>query len=117
MQPYLPSPLFILEMANNHMGDVDHGVALIRAMKDAVADFSQFEFAFKLQFRDLDTYIHASAKGRADLKYIKRFEETRLTRANFEQLVAEMRANGFTPACTPFDEAWSASSSRWASTS
>lgn len=97
-------PLFILEMANNHMGDVAHGVALIRAMRDAVAGFDQFEFAFKLQFRDLDTYIHASARGRADLKYIKRFEETRLTRANFEALVAEMRACGFTPACTPFDE-------------
>jgi sialic acid synthase SpsE/mannose-6-phosphate isomerase-like protein (cupin superfamily) len=97
-------PLFILEMANNHMGDVAHGVALIRAMKEAVAGFPQFEFAFKLQFRDLDTYIHRSAKGRADLKYIKRFEETRLTRSNFEQLVAEIRASGFTPACTPFDE-------------
>jgi sialic acid synthase SpsE/quercetin dioxygenase-like cupin family protein len=97
-------PLFILEMANNHMGDVDHGVALIRAMKEAVKGFDQFEFAFKLQFRDLDTYIHASARGRADLKYIKRFEETRLTRANFEKLVKEMRLNGFTPACTPFDE-------------
>ena len=98
-------PLFILEMANNHMGDVAHGVALIRAMREAVAGFDQFQFAFKLQFRDLDTYIHASARGRADLKYIKRFEETRLTRANFETLVAEMRTNGFTPACTPFDEA------------
>ena len=98
-------PLFILEMANNHMGDVAHGVALIRAMRAAVAGFDQFQFAFKLQFRDLDTYIHASARGRADLKYIKRFEETRLTRANFEALVAAMRANGFVPACTPFDEA------------
>ena len=97
-------PLFILEMANNHMGDVAHGVALIRAMRDAVAGFDQFEFAFKLQFRDLDTYIHPSARGRADLKYVKRFEETRLSRANFEALIAEMRACGFTPACTPFDE-------------
>ena len=25
-------PLFILEMANNHMGEVQHGVALIEAM-------------------------------------------------------------------------------------
>lgn len=97
-------PLFILEMANNHMGDVNHGVALIRAMKDAVAGFGQFDFAFKLQFRDLDTYIHESVRGRMDLKYIKRFEETRLTRGNFEKLVAEMRASGFIPACTPFDE-------------
>ena len=98
-------PLFILEMANNHMGDVEHGVALIRSMKDAVAEFGQFDFAFKLQFRDLDTYIHESAKGRSDLKYIKRFEETRLSRAHFERLIVEMRANGFIPACTPFDEA------------
>ena len=97
-------PLFILEMANNHMGDVSHGIALIRAMREAVAGFDQFEFAFKLQFRDLDTYIHDSARGRADLKYIKRFEETRLSRTQFEALVAEMRASGFTPACTPFDE-------------
>lgn len=97
-------PLFVLEMANNHMGDVEHGVALIRAMKGAVAGYDQFEFAFKLQFRDLDTYIHPSARGRADLKYIKRFEETRLSRGNFERLIAEMRANGFTPMCTPFDE-------------
>jgi N-acetylneuraminate synthase len=97
-------PLFILEMANNHMGDVNHGVALIGAMKEAVRGFDQFDFAFKLQFRDLDTYIHRSARGRADLKYIKRFEETRLTREKFEILVAEMRANGFIPACTPFDE-------------
>jgi N-acetylneuraminate synthase len=73
-------------------------------MRDAVAGFDQFEFAFKLQFRDLDTYIHPSARGRSDLKYIKRFEETRLTRANFERLIAEMRARGFTPMCTPFDE-------------
>jgi N-acetylneuraminate synthase len=97
-------PLFILEMANNHMGDPAHGVALIRAMQDAVAGFEQFDFAFKLQFRDLDTYIHASARGRSDLKYIKRFEETRLTRDNFAALIAEMRACGFIPACTPFDE-------------
>lgn len=97
-------PLFILEMANNHMGDAAHGIALIRAMQDAVRGFGQFDFAFKLQFRDLDTYIHASAKGRSDLKYIKRFEETRLTRANFDALVGEMRERGFIPACTPFDE-------------
>lgn len=97
-------PLFILEMANNHMGDVDHGVALIRAMKHAVAGHGPFDFAFKLQFRDLDTYIHPGARGRSDLKYIKRFEETRLTRAKFETLVAAMRENGFIPACTPFDE-------------
>ena len=98
-------PLFILEMANNHMGDVEHGLALIRAMREATAGFAEFRFAFKLQYRDLETFIHPSARGRSDLKYVKRFEETRLTRDDFQRLVDEMRHCGFVPMCTPFDEA------------
>ena len=97
-------PLFILEMANNHMGEVEHGLALIRAMREATAGFAEFRFAFKLQYRDLETFIHPSARGRSDLKYVKRFEETRLTCADFQRLVDEMRRCGFIPMCTPFDE-------------
>ncbi|MBF8673911.1 N-acetylneuraminate synthase family protein [Pseudomonas fulva] len=97
-------PLFILEMANNHMGDVAHGVNLIRAFADVCKDFP-FQFAFKLQYRDLDTFIHPSMRGRDDLKYIKRFSETRLSRQQFDTLVAEIRANGFLCLSTPFDEA------------
>src|SRR5690349_3902289 len=97
-------PLFILEMANNHMGDVEHGLALIRAMREATAGFTEFRFAFTLQYRDLQTFIHPSARGRSDLKYVKRFEETRLTLEDFQRLVDEMRCSGFIPMCTPFDE-------------
>lgn len=97
-------PLFILEMANNHMGDVAHGVALIRAFADVCKTFP-FQFAFKLQYRDLDTFIHPAMQSRDDLKYIKRFNETRLSREQFDALVAEIRANGFLCLSTPFDEA------------
>ena len=97
-------PLFILEMANNHMGDVTHGVALIRAFAAVCKDFP-FRFAFKLQYRDLDTFIHPSMHGRDDVKYIKRFSETRLSREQFDALVAEIRAQGFLCLSTPFDEA------------
>lgn len=98
-------PLIIFEMANNHMGDVAHGVATIRALRTACEGFEgEFEFAFKLQYRDLDTFIHPSAKGRADVPYVKRFEETRLTDAAFRTLVDEMQRQGFTTVCTPFDE-------------
>ena len=97
-------PLFIFEMANNHMGDTAHGVAIIRAMREACEDFD-FDFAFKLQYRDLDTFIHSSYKGRDDIKYVKRFEETRLSREQFQTLVDAMRENGFRTVCTPFDEA------------
>ena len=72
-------PLFIFEMANNHMGDTAHGIAIIEAMREACQGFP-FDFAFKLQYRDLDTFVHPSFKGRDDVKYVKRFEETRLTR-------------------------------------
>jgi len=97
-------PLFILEMANNHMGDVDHGIALVRAFGEVCRQFP-FRFAFKLQYRDLDSFIHPAMRGRDDLKYIKRFSETRLKREQFDALVAEIRANGFLCISTPFDEA------------
>ncbi|MRD73042.1 cupin domain-containing protein [Rhodocyclus tenuis] len=100
----MTQPLFIFEMANNHMGDTAHGVAIIRAMRDACAGFP-FEFAFKLQYRDLDTFIHPSFKGRNDVKYVKRFEETRLAREQFQTLLDAMRECGFKTVCTPFDEA------------
>ena len=29
----MSKPLFIFEMANNHMGDTAHGVAIIRAIR------------------------------------------------------------------------------------
>ncbi|HJV26697.1 MAG TPA: N-acetylneuraminate synthase family protein [Aromatoleum sp.] len=98
-------PLFVFEMANNHMGDVDHGVRTIRAIREACEGFEDaFDFAFKLQYRDLDTFIHSSMRGRDDVKYIKRFEETRLSDEAFRSLVAEMAAQGFRTVCTPFDE-------------
>ncbi len=96
-------PLFIFEMANNHMGDTAHGVAIIKAIHEACRGFP-FDFAFKLQYRDLDTFIHPSFKGRDDVKYVKRFEETRLSREQFETLLAAMRECGFKTVCTPFDE-------------
>lgn len=99
----MTKPLFIFEMANNHMGDTAHGAAIIRSLRDVCKDFP-FDFAFKLQYRDLDSFIHSSFKGRDDVKYVKRFEETRLSQAQFETLLTTMRECGFKTICTPFDE-------------
>lgn len=104
MSVKLPANLFILEMANNHMGDILHGIKVIRTFGEVCRKYPQFNFAFKLQYRDLDTFIHPDAKGRDDIKYVKRFSETRLSRAEFDQLIAEMRAQGFLTMSTPFDE-------------
>ncbi len=100
----LPNNLFVLEMANNHMGNVSHGVSLIKAFANVCQKYTQFKFAFKLQYRDLDTFIHPDYKSRMDIKYIKRFSETRLSKAEFEILVSEIRSNGFMTIATSFDE-------------
>lgn len=104
MTQNIPEPLFVLEMANNHMGDVQHGIEVIRNFGEVCRKFPQFNFAFKLQYRDLDTFIHPSKQGRDDIKYVKRFSETKLTRVEFDSLIEEMRTQGFIPMATPFDE-------------
>lgn len=97
-------PLFILEMANNHMGDVQHGLAIIREMHSVCKNFPEWDFAFKFQYRDLDTFIHPDYKSRMDLKYVKRFSETKLTEEEFLTLKKEAEDLGFITMCTPFDE-------------
>lgn len=96
-------PLFIFEMANNHCGSVEHGLRIIRETKRATEGLD-FEFAFKFQYRDLDTFIHPDFRGRTDLPYVKRFSESRLSRDELRTLREELRALGFVAVCTPFDE-------------
>jgi sialic acid synthase SpsE/mannose-6-phosphate isomerase-like protein (cupin superfamily) len=95
--------LFIFEMANNHAGDLKHGVNIIREISKVCKKF-EFRFGFKLQYRNLDTFIHPNFKGRADIKYIKRFEETRLNEDELKVLKSEIDDLGFISVCTPFDE-------------
>lgn len=100
----IPKNLFVLEMANNHMGDLSHGIDLIKSFGFLCQKYKNFKFAFKLQYRDLDTFIHPDFKNRLDIKYIKRFTETRLSKNQFDQLVSEIKANGFMTMATCFDE-------------
>ena len=95
--------LFIFEMANNHAGDLKHGVNIIREISKACKGFD-LRFGFKLQYRNLDTFIHPDFKGRTDIKYIKRFEETRLNEDELRVLKSEIDNAGFISVCTPFDE-------------
>jgi sialic acid synthase SpsE/D-lyxose ketol-isomerase len=101
----IPNKLIVLEMANNHMGDICHGFKVISDFGAACRKFPEFKFAFKLQYRELDTFIHPSMRGRDDIKFIKRFSETKLTRENFDQLVSKIREEGFLAMATPFDNA------------
>jgi len=100
----IPTSLVTFEMANNHMGDVAHGELIIRRFAEVAAEFPDFSFAFKLQYRNLDTFVHLDMRDRQDIKHVKRFNETRLSRAQFDQLVAVIKGVGFRTMVTPFDE-------------
>lgn len=103
MSNLIPNPLFVFEMANNHMGDVEHGLRIIQEFS-AVSKIFPFKFGFKLQYRYMDTFIHPDYRGRSDVKYVKRFSETRLEEKQFISLKEEMQKRGFVTICTPFDE-------------
>ena len=98
-------PLIILEMANNHSGSVNHGLAIIRTYAEICSNHVEnFEFVFKFQYRELDTFIRKDMAGNHKIPLIKRFTETRLSNKDFELLLDECRHKGFGTMVTPFDE-------------
>ena len=103
MKNFFEEPLFVLEMANNHMGSLEHGLLMIKEFATLTKKYP-YRFAFKFQFRDLDSFIHPDFKSRMDLKYIKRFSETKLSREQFQTLKKAVKDHGFISMCTPFDE-------------
>ena len=98
-----PDLLFVFEMANNHQGDVEHGRRIISEMGQIAARHG-VQAAVKLQYRDLDTFIHPAYLERTDVKHIPRFLGTRLAPRDFRRLVAATRHAGLLSVVTPFDE-------------
>lgn len=99
----MTKPLVIFEMANNHMGDVFHALDIIDAYYKLTKSFrKKINFAFKFQFRDLESYIHPSFKD-GDHQQVKRFLDTKLTEDEWKKIFKH--ANFFFKLiCTPFDE-------------
>jgi sialic acid synthase SpsE/mannose-6-phosphate isomerase-like protein (cupin superfamily) len=95
--------LFIFEMANNHQGDVQHGIRIVQEM-GKIAQENGIKAAVKLQFRELETFIHPAHRERSDNKHIPRFVSTRLSAKDFGFIVDEIRKAGMLTMCTPFDE-------------
>jgi N-acetylneuraminate synthase len=96
--------LFVLELANNHWGKLDRGLKIIRD-HGAVTKFNNVKAAIKLQFRDVDEFIHPDFKGNKDIRYIKKTQDTKLNKTQFTRMVEEIKNVGCIPMATPFDEA------------
>ena len=100
--------LFVLEAANNHCGDLERGLKLIRDHA-VVCRQNNIRAAIKLQFRKMDTFVHPEFKGskseeEKSLYYIQKTEAKALTKDEYQILIDEIINLGCIPMSTPFDE-------------
>jgi sialic acid synthase SpsE len=95
--------LFVLELANNHWGKLERGLKIIRDFS-RVVKFNNVHAAIKLQFRDVDNFIHPAFRDRADIRYIKKTLDTQMPWENLRLMVETVRDCGMVTMVTPFDE-------------
>ncbi len=94
--------LFVLEIANNHLGSVDRGLKIIGEFAQVVR-FNNVRATMKLQFRDVEQFVHRDFRDRDD-RYIQKTLSTRLTDEEYATLVKAIRQASCMPTATPFDE-------------
>ena len=49
--------LFVLDLANNHFGDLNHAKKIINKF-NIICKKKKINFVVKFQFRNLETYLH-----------------------------------------------------------
>lgn len=95
--------LFVLEMTNNHLGSLDRGLKIVE-QHARIVRFNGVRAAIKLQFRDIENFIHKDFRNRTDIRYIRRVLETKMSKDDYQTLVNAIKKYGCYPMATPFDE-------------
>jgi N-acetylneuraminate synthase len=95
--------LFVLELANNHWGRLDRGLRIVHEFAKVVRRHG-VRAAIKLQFREVDDFIHRDFRDRQDIRYIQKTLATQMSWADYRTLVEEIRNQGMITMVTPFDE-------------
>ena len=96
------SDLFVLDLANNHQGSVDHGLKIIKECAKVARKYN-VRVAMKFQFRQYETFIHPDHFEGSDNKHIPRFLSTKLSRKDWQVLFDEVKKQNMLTMCTPFD--------------
>lgn len=95
--------LFVFDMANNHQGNLQHGLRIIEEV-GTVAKRHKVRGVLKFQFRQLDTFIHPEHKTSSNNKHLGRFTSTRLDHPDYKIMFDAIKSQGMLTMCTPFDE-------------
>ena len=95
---------FILDLANNHQGDLKHALNIIDVFGKKIKELD-IEATIKLQFRNLDSYIHTSINSsNTENNYVKRFQSTKLNKADYYEIIEKIKSYNLKTMTTPFDE-------------
>jgi sialic acid synthase SpsE len=94
--------LFVLEMANNHLGSVERGLKIIGEFAQVVR-FNNIRATIKLQLRDVEKFVHRDFLESKE-RYIQKTISTRMSDDGYAALVKAIRQAGCMPTATPFDE-------------
>jgi N-acetylneuraminate synthase len=95
--------LFVLELANNHWGSLERGLKIIGDFGQVVR-FNNVRASIKLQFRDVDSFVHKDHRHREDVRYIKKTVATQMPWESLRAMVKAVRAASMVTMVTPFDE-------------
>ena len=95
--------LFVLDMANNHDGRLEHGLRISEECGRVVAA-NQVRAAVKFQFRQLDTLVHPAHRVGSANQHVPRFQRTALGHDAYQTMTRAVRDAGMVTMATPFDE-------------
>jgi sialic acid synthase SpsE/quercetin dioxygenase-like cupin family protein len=95
--------LFVLDIANNHQGDIDHAKNIINKVAKVI-NSKKVKSGIKFQFRDLDSFIHPEKINDKSNKNIDRFLSTKLSWDKLFELKKLTNKNKLLTICTAFDE-------------
>ena len=96
--------LFVLELANNHWGKIDRGLKIINDYASIVR-YNDAKAAMKLQFRDVDRFIHPEFSENTDIRYVDKTRVVqKLSWEDFGLMIEAIRKGGMLTMSTPFDE-------------
>jgi len=95
--------LFVLELANNHWGKLQRGLKIIDDFA-AVVKANGVRASIKLQFRNVDEFIHRDYRDCNDVRYIKKTLDTQMPWDKLRAMVDRVKAHGMVAMVTPFDE-------------
>ena len=96
--------LFVLELANNHWGNLERGLKIIADFSKIVR-FNNVRATIKLQLRDVDNFIHKDFRESSEIRYIKKTRATQMSRDDLATMARAITKAGCIPSATPFDEA------------